>query len=370
MNKPNFLNEITEGNTSVLVYKNKSVSKGPGFKEGFPFYNPTMQINRDISILFCQHLIKDSKRKMILLDGLAASGIRGIRFANELTGDFEVLINDWDEKSYSLIKKNIEKHSFENAKACNMNLNVLLSSDKFDYIDADPFGSPAGFIDSAVRSIKNGGVIACSATDTAALCGVYPKVCFRRYGAVPFHSVVMKEVGLRILLGFICRVAGVYDKGIQPLLCYSTDHYFRVYVKVHSSVPKANQSMNNFKIIRLGENIGMQKTKNDIGPMWTGKLSDKKVLGELVNIVSSKKLGCKNQIYRLIDILEEEADAPMFFYTTESVASFLKTSSPKMDVLFKQLKKQGYDIYKTHFSSTGFKTNASMKIIEKLFKQQ
>ena len=58
-------------------------------------------------------------------------------------------------------------------------------------------------------------------------------------------------------------------KELQPLLCYSTDHYFRVYVKVYSSVSKANQSISNFKIIYSGENIGLEKTKKDIGPMWT-----------------------------------------------------------------------------------------------------
>ena len=208
------MKKLSEGNTNVLVYKNKSVSKGPGSKQGVPFYNPSMQLNRDFSILVCQWLLDNSKRKTVFLDGLAASGIRGVRLANELVGDFEVVINDWDEKSYNLIKKNIEKHSFENVKACNMNLNVLLSEDKFDYIDIDPFGTPVDFIDSAIRSIKNDGIIACTATDTATLCGVYPKVCIRRYGAVPFHSVVMKEIGLRILLGFICRDAGKYDKGI------------------------------------------------------------------------------------------------------------------------------------------------------------
>jgi tRNA (guanine26-N2/guanine27-N2)-dimethyltransferase len=368
MNKLNFFEEITEGNTNIFVYKTKSDSKGPSSKQGVPFYNPTMQLNRDISILVCQQLLDSSKRKIILLDGLAASGIRGVRLANELVGDFEVVINDWDEKSYNLIEKNIEKHNFKNMKACNRNLNVLLSEDKFDYIDVDPFGSPVGFIDSALRSIKNGGIIACSATDTATLCGVYPKVCIRRYGAIPFHSVVMKEIGLRILLGFICRVAGVYDKGIEPIICYSTDHYFRVYIKVNSSISKANQSMNNFKIIHSGENIGIQKTKNNIGPMWLDKFGDKKTIGEILNIVSSKKLGCKNQIYRLLDILGEEADAPAFFYTTESIASFLKKSSPRRDLFFENLKKQGFNVYRTHFSPTGFKTDASINIIEKMFK--
>ena len=99
-----------------------------------------------------------------------------------------------------------------------------------------------------------------------------------------------------------------------------------------------------------------------------GKLGDKKTIGEILSIISSKKLGCKNQIYKLLDVLEEEADAPVFFYTTESIASFLKKSSPKMDILFEHLRKQGYSVYRTHFSPTGFKTDASINIIEKVFK--
>ena len=154
MNKNIFLKKISEGNTNVLVYKNKSISKGPGSKQGFPFYNPNMQLNRDISILICQHFLDISKNKIIFLDGLAASGIRGVRFANELVGDFEIVVNDWDEESYSLIKKNIEKYGFKNVEPCNMDLNVLLSERNFDYIDIDPFGSPVYFIDSALRSIK------------------------------------------------------------------------------------------------------------------------------------------------------------------------------------------------------------------------
>ena len=46
----------------------------------------------------------------------------------------------------------------------------------------------------------------------------------------------------------------------------------------------------------------------------------------------------------------------------------MKKSSPKMDLLFENLKKQGYNVYRTHFSPTGFKTNASINIIEKMFK--
>ena len=140
-----------------------------------------MEQNRDLSVLVNQWLVNKNEKTMHILDGLAASGIRGIRFANELEGDFDVnvTINDWSEDAYALIKKNLERCGLKNVVASNRNLNTLLSEERFHYIDVDPFGSPVYFIDSAIRGIYNNGIIACTATDTATLCGVYPKVCLR-----------------------------------------------------------------------------------------------------------------------------------------------------------------------------------------------
>ena len=358
--------KIKEGSTEVFVFKGEKNSKGPGSKEGVPFYNQSMELNRDLSVIFCQWFVDNCKKPPALLDGLAASGIRGVRFANEIDGDFQVVVNDWDSDCYNLIKKNAVK--LKNVEASNSNLNSLLSEKKFDYIDIDPFGSPVYFIDSAIRSIKNNGVISCTATDTATLCGVYPNVCFRRYGAIPFHSVVMKEIGLRILIGFIAKVAGVYDKGIIPLISYVTDHYFRVYVYVKNNVSSANESISNFKVIKTGEHVGYEKTDKDVGPIWMGKLQNKKIFGDLRAILFEKNLGNRNEFWKLLDILEEEADAPAFFYTTDSLSSFLKSSAPKMNTLLESLKSKGYNVYRTHFSSTGFKTDSSINMIEKVFK--
>ena len=53
---------ITEGTTKVLVSSSKIKDKGPGSKEGMPFYNPTMELNRDLSIVVCQWIINNSKK--------------------------------------------------------------------------------------------------------------------------------------------------------------------------------------------------------------------------------------------------------------------------------------------------------------------
>jgi len=359
---------ITEGKTDVLVFKSNESKRGPGSKNKLPFYNPSMELNRDLSILVCQWFVNKSNKHLIILDGLSASGIRGLRFANEVLGDFSVTVNDWNHDAYNLIKRNIKKLKLKNVIAINNNLNTLLSENKFDYIDIDPFGSPVYFIDSAMRSICNNGIIACTATDTATLCGTYPKVCLRRYGANPFHSISMKEIGLRILLGFICREAGKYDKGIKPLLSYSTDHYFRIYSQVINGISRTNDSMKNYSIVKSNKLFTYKKELVDIGPLWIGKLQDKKVLAELRTILFEKQLNTKNELWKLLDLLEEETDAPIFFYTTDELASILKKSPPKMQKIFKNLQKKGYMIYRTHFSPTGFKTNAPKSEIEKVFK--
>jgi tRNA (guanine26-N2/guanine27-N2)-dimethyltransferase len=367
MQKNQNIEIANEGETEIFVFRNKLSKKGPGSRDKLPFYNPAMELNRDISMIIVQWLVNSSKQKIDILDGLAASGIRGIRFVKEITGDFEVTINDWSEESYRLIAKNIEKLKVKNVAAVNKDLNSLLSEKKFNYIDIDPYGSPVYFIDAAMKSIRNNGILACTATDTATLCGVYPKVCLRRYGARAFHSNVMKEIGLRILLGFVCKTAAIYDKGIKPLISYSTDHYFRIYTQVMNGVNRANNSIKNVSTVKSNK---LGDSKNiDIGPLWMGKLQDKKVIKEMRTILFEKKLNTKNDVWKLLDVLEEEADAPSFFYTTDDLASSLKESPPRMKTVFETLKKKGYIVYRTHFSQTGFKTNAPVEDIEEIFKR-
>ena len=361
---------IKEGTTKVFVFKKKASKKGPAAKDKDPFYNPSMEQNRDLSIIVNQWLINNCEKQLHLLDGLAASGIRGIRLANELVGDFDVTINDYNEESFMLIKKNILHNKLKNVVICNKNLNVLLSENKYDYIDIDPFGSPVYFIDSAVRSIRNNGVIACTATDTASLCGVYPNVCRRRYGARPFHSFMMHEIGLRILLGFICREAAKYDKGIEPILSYSTDHFFRVYVKIRRGKRFANESMEKYSLVDPQEiTFSLNKSEEPVGPLWLGNLHTKHALKEIRTALFEKELNTKNSLWKLISLLEEEADAPPFFYTTDDLASYLKMSVPRMDNIFQKLKEKGYTASRTHFSATGFKTDASINEIKEVFKE-
>ena len=51
----------------------------------------------------------------------------------------------------------------------------------FDVVDLDPYGTPAMFLDSAVQTCVDGGLMAVTATDMAVLCGNNKEV-MKRHG--------------------------------------------------------------------------------------------------------------------------------------------------------------------------------------------
>jgi tRNA (guanine26-N2/guanine27-N2)-dimethyltransferase len=359
---------VKEGTTELFVYKNKTTVKGPSIRESAPFYNPAMELNRDVSVLVNQWFLNTSMKQVHILDGLAASGSRGIRLAHELSGDFKVTINDWNEQSFELIQQNIQKNQLANVSVFQRDLSCLLLERRYHSIDIDPFGSPVYFFDAAVRSVYNKGIIACTATDTAALCGVFPQVCFRRYAAWPLHSPSMHETGLRILLGCLCREAAKYNRGIEPLLCYTTDHYMRLYVQVNNGKKAADSSMSQWSSVQARDVPLSQENTNRVGPLWLGNIQKKTAIQEIRTLASTTVLNTKHLLWKLLDLLEEEADAPPFFYTTNDLSSLLKLSSPTMEHIFDRLRSKGFIVTRTHCTPTGFKTNAPLDVITEVFK--
>ena len=58
------------------------------------FYNPNMELNRDLSILAIQVFQNKEQREINICDLFGGSGIRGIRYKNEIDGVGCVFIND------------------------------------------------------------------------------------------------------------------------------------------------------------------------------------------------------------------------------------------------------------------------------------
>lgn len=115
--------------------------------------------------------------------------------------------------------------------------------DQFDVIDLDPYGCPSIFLDSAVQSIKNGGLLLVTATDMAVLAGNTPETCYSKYGAISLKMKCCHEVALRILLKCIESHANRYNRYIEPVLSLSADFYIRVFVRVFTGAQKCKHTL-------------------------------------------------------------------------------------------------------------------------------
>lgn len=58
----------------------------------------------------------------------------------------------------------------------------------------DPYGSASIFIDSAVRSIADGGLLCVTCTDVSTLCGNNADACFYKYGTFSLKAPFCHEM--------------------------------------------------------------------------------------------------------------------------------------------------------------------------------
>lgn len=117
---------------------------------------------------------------------------------------------------------------------------------QFDVIDLDPYGSAAPFLDGAIQSVKDGGMLCVTCTDMAALGGSHPETCFGRYGSMPIQRAkYLQEFAVRILLQSLSRTANVYGRTIKPILSVGMAFYVRVFVEVYDDKAGVSQASTN-----------------------------------------------------------------------------------------------------------------------------
>ncbi len=358
------LKEIREGLAKLLVPDVPS-GKGPGKYVGLPFFNTSMQKNRDMTILF---LKAAASTGATVLDGLSATGALGIRAALEVR-DVQVTCNDRNPLAVELIRKNSELNRVKLEAINQENLQAHISDNRYDFVDVDPFGTPGPYIDSAMRTARRGGMIAFTATDTAVLCGAQPRACMRRYDAKPLHIDCCKEIALRILIGSIARIAVRYDKAIRPMLSFGTDHYFRVFMDADQGASKADEVYSQIGYACYDRASGKRWLSAEkpseydwAGPMWIGSL----LAGEVVSRLNPLSyMGHATSI--LVESLKQEVNAPPLYVNTHFLAKSLKASPPPLEKFLTAIKDGGYSATRTHFDPDGIKTDAPWDELVRLY---
>ncbi|MDR0778934.1 MAG: tRNA (guanine(10)-N(2))-dimethyltransferase [Methanomassiliicoccaceae archaeon] len=356
--------EIIEGHTKLIVPSDHSKG-GPGKRTDSVFFNEQMAFNRDVSVMFLRALDKD----VTVADAMCATGSRAVRIANEVPNAKEVVANDADPKTMDFVTANIDINLLTNCRASNKDLNVLFSEEAFDYVDIDPFGPPVHFIQAAIKGCRKNGILAITATDTAVLAGAQRKKCERRYQSRPIRGAMCHEMGLRILMCSIVKELAKFDRGMEPMLSFYADHYFRTYVRVTEGAQNADKALSKLMYVKY-EQGALERLHSDspdseyrYGPFWGGNLHSSSHLNMMDASFTAEERRCG----KMLDLWRNELDTVPFIYDISELSSFLKISPPPMDDFIAALNEIGV-ASRTHISPTSFKTDLELKDVVTVYR--
>jgi len=395
-----------EGSVEFYLYKNDNDSI-PSKSMGV-FYNERMEINRDISILAILTYNKLINRdSLVMVDCMAASGIGSIRLLKASNNFKKIFINDINPVAVELIKRNLKLNDLEKntqiisshkdanllcieiaQKSC---LNGEKKIESPNVISIDPFGTPNIYIDSAFKSIKKeNGLLCITATDTAVLFGVKPKACIRKYMSKPLHTDYCKEIGARILMYYISRIANVNNLGIIPLLTFYSNHFIRIFALTYKSKAKIFKDLSNsYGYIIHCNNCGYRSSVlNDIltipqkcpsclkeeplsysGPLWIKELHKRYFLEEIIHLNEKFNFKSKNRITKIIGYALDEIGMPVSYYNIHKLCQQLKLPSiPKIEKLIEAIGESGYSASRTHFDFISIKTNMGIDALKNILK--
>ena len=230
---------------------------------------------------------------------------------------------------------------------------------------APPWGRYRGGLATADE-----GVLSVTATDTAVLCGVYPKVAKRRYGATPLNNHFGHETAVRLLAGAVARTAASLDTGAAPVAAHSTRHYVRVYFSIRVGAAKADASLANIGHLSWCQWCGDTRAPAEptpicqmcgkkarvAGPLWVGPLTDPALLRRARRSAEEKGLGRASET---LAGLQGVDDFPPWSFSVDEICSGLGMATASESQIFRNLKEGGHLAMRTPFEKAGLKTRAS-----------
>ncbi|NQZ85076.1 MAG: hypothetical protein HRU03_05135 [Nanoarchaeales archaeon] len=362
---------VTEEGVTIYSYGEKIT------KELEVFYNPVMKINRDISLLFIKaYFTTQNKKKIKFCDPMTASGIRELRFLKTMPEIFEkITMGDISQEAIDNIKNNFKNNNISlngHELAQNDAVNTI-SKQYYDFIEIDPFGSPVPFVDIAIQRMKHNGILSVTATDTAALCGTYPKRTLRRYGMRVEKLLCYEEIGLRNLIAHCQVQAAKFDKILIPQVTFSFEHFYKIFFKVQDSKSIATDNIKDLRYMeyeKSTQKITLNKYENEntvIGKTYVGLLQNKDQVQEMINnldLIEDKK-----KIEKLLNKLNDEGDEIGYFNLHRIERENKISSNMKFVDIIEKLKQKGFNASFPHCGKLCIKTNATCEDILEVLKE-
>jgi tRNA (guanine26-N2/guanine27-N2)-dimethyltransferase len=376
-NSNEIFDEIIEGNTRLIVPKKSLTEKVPPIKPAF--FNPKARTNRDFSIIVYAAFLKKFEGPKIFLEALSGVGARGLRVANELKID-TININDLNPTALKIAKESATLNNLKNIKFSEKEACVFLNGysrkgNRGTIVDIDPFGSPAAFFDCGIRATMHGGILSTAATDLQVLNGLFQGACKRKYGGIPVRVEYGNEMAIRLILGSLRSVAARLGVKMIPMFVESEMHYYRTYVRILNRIDQeenlgyiihCKNCGHRKKSLEQQQECELCKSKISIaGPLWIGKIFDKAFIKNMIDEIPNLKINksCEKTLHKCLD----ESEMSPTYFTLDEIAKKVKSSPPKLEKIISNLKENGFTSSVTSFNPTGFRTNAKIDEIIKIF---
>ena len=383
---------IQEGKAKLIVPKLDETSGVPiqHLRSAAPvFYNPFMKTNRDTAVLVLRSYQSKKNGPISVCEPMTGCGVRGIRLLLETHNIGSIVLGDLNPSALKLTLENANINDVTNlVKIRELDANLLMSlhsypSGRFDYVDIDPYGSPSSFMDNAIRSTKNHGIIALTATDMAPLCGVNKRACLRKYGGWPLQSEFCHESAIRLMTGTMIRRSAIYEYAARPIFSYYSNHYIRAYFRIDKGAKKADNKLKEMGYIKYCPKCLYRETSQDNfataciccekmevgGPLWLGELSDPDFLGEMIDDVKNLDYLKGSEADKFIHSVRAEHGFPVGFYDIDKICKLVGLKSISTDNVVNALSSKGHRVSKVHFSPRGLKINAEIAEIVEIFQR-
>ena len=334
------------------------------------FFNPAASLNRDVSVAFAA-----GTNGQTFCDSMAGVGARGLRVANEVERVRKVVMVDFNAEALGAARSGAElngvagKCEFSDSETSSFLHSRFGRDERFDCVDLDPFGTPIRHLQAALEATADGGMLSITATDTAVLCGVYPRVSRRRYGAEPLKNHFAHETGVRLLAGAVAREGGHLDIGATPVFAHSTRHYLRLYMRVEHGPAAADGALGRLGFVSWCPHCGdtevsapsqkgcrrCGKGARVAGPLWVNGLTDPDLLGGASAAAEGRGLA---RAAGMIESSRGLDDFPPWSFSIEGTSSALKVPTIPESRLGSVLRDRGWRVMRTPFEKTGVKTDA------------
>ena len=352
------------------------------------FMNPRMRLNRDFSVLFLSAYLEEDAIELIC-EPLAGCGVRTLRYLIECEGTFDAVMFDANPNAIETINKNIQHLELsDRARAKQGDAKVLLLTEsrakRFDYVDVDPFGTPAPYLNASIQSMSpKGGLLALTATDMAALYGVYPRVSLRKYGGLSIRTPFSHELAVRLVIGHTFTVAGANDYSIAPLAVLSTDHYVRIWLRVKADRNEANRQVDDMGLVmycpecmhaeviplRTRQEYSKIEHQKDgcsgkigtAGPLWIGRLYNPGILSAAERLAPEMEDVFSKRVIRLLKMMIDESALDTHpFIDIHALCDLHGLVPPKLTEIISTIRESGHLAERTHFKPTAIRTNAKV----------